>query len=89
MKNKDDLIQKMLEENGATNVELYVLVNNDGFTFEKDGKKYDLRHWRNVYGATCDFWDCTPFERYEDTTDVERAFMKRIKDLANEINEGN
>ena len=83
----DKQIENMLREKGATNIEFYMLVNNDGFTFEYKGKRYDLRHWRNVYGVECDFWDCSCLDRYEDTTNVERSFMKAVKDAANEINE--
>mgnify|MGYP003305663904 CR=1 FL=1 len=49
--------EKALIEAGCENVKGYVLVNNYGFTFTKNGTKYDLRHWLNVYGADVDYWD--------------------------------
>lgn len=45
-----------LEAAGAQEVKPYTLINNEGYTFTKDGIKYDLRHWLNIYGAEVDFW---------------------------------
>ena len=65
-------IEEMLIREGATQIEYYMLINNDGFTFIwKDGNKHDLRHWRNVYGSDCDFWSCS---------------IGIIKEKANQIN---
>ena len=83
-KNIDDKIEKMLQDKGATNIKFYMLVNNDGFTFEIGGVKFDLRHWRNVYGVETDFWDVnfltTPNEE-------SHALAGEIKAEANKINE--
>ena len=37
--------------------ESYTLVNNYGWTWDKDNIHYDLRHVLNVYGAECDLYD--------------------------------
>ena len=52
MRNQEEL----LKEAGAQEVEHYTLINNDGYTFNKGGKKYDMRHWINMYGGDVDFW---------------------------------
>ena len=88
MKNCNKEIEKMLKKLGAKKIEFYVLVNNDGFTFEYEGKRYDLRHWRNVYGVECDFWDCTNVDDYKRYNGENRSFMQYVKNRANEIEGG-
>lgn len=85
---KDLFIMDMLIENGATDIGYYLLVNNYGYTFFHNGTKYDLRHWLNAYGSSCDFWDIMLLGKdYKDKTLEEQCFMKEIKDKANEIND--
>lgn len=56
MNNTDIRIAMLKTIIGIEEVKHYTLINNEGYTFTKHGKKYDLRHWRNVYGAEVDFW---------------------------------
>lgn len=37
-------------------IEMYNLINNYGYHFEKNGKRYDLRHWLNCYGEEVDYY---------------------------------
>ena len=54
---ESDVAKKLLGEYGCTNIDDYTLINNSGVTFEYNGKRYDARHWRNVYGVSCNHWD--------------------------------
>lgn len=38
-------------------IEEYSLVSNYGYVVELNGKRYDLRHWLNVYGVDTDYWN--------------------------------
>jgi hypothetical protein len=64
----------LLKAHGATNIDGYVLINNDGYTFEKDGVRYDARFWRNCYGAEVYRWGVFPK-------------WKELEDELNEIGE--
>ena len=75
---------------GVTNIKHYLLVNNEGYTFEYRGFKFDLRHWRNCYGVAMNNYslmnNSTPLN-YESWIE---EFSKVIDRLANEIlKEGN
>ncbi len=70
--------EKLLIEAGCENVRPYTLINNYGFTFTKNGTKYDLRHWQNVYGAEVDFWDISGLKGAFNTFE---AALEIIKDL--------
>ena len=48
--------EEVLEQAGCENVEIYMLVNNYGYTFTKGDVKFDLRHWLNCYGAEVNYW---------------------------------
>ena len=66
-------IKEMLEQEGMTDIKYYMLINNEGYTFtDKEGRRCDLRHWRNVYGSEVDFWSC-------------EKGLEHIKDKATEI----
>ena len=80
----DDKIKKMLQDKGATNIEFYMLVNNDGYTFELEGVRFDLRHWRNVYGVETDFWDVMYLSNPNEKSHI---LAGEIKAEANRINE--
>lgn len=86
-KDLNEQIKQMLIEEGATEIEHYTLVNNDGFTFRHKNKRYDLRHWRNSYGASCDFWHTHILTLPTMASEDDKAFMKKISEKANEINE--
>lgn len=64
-----DKIKALLESKNVTNIKYYSLINNSGYTFEYRGIRFDLRHWRNVYGAECNFYslsnNCDPKNREE------------------------
>ena len=49
-------MEQTLIEVGAKSVKPYFLVNNAGYTFEKNGLKFDLRHFTNIYGAEVNYW---------------------------------
>ena len=57
---------EVLAANGATNIEEYSLVNNYGFTFDLDGKKYDARFWANCYGTALNRWEVMSRNKRED-----------------------
>lgn len=46
-----DKIRKLLESKNVSDLRYYMLINNDGFTFNYRGFRFDLRHWVNVYGV--------------------------------------
>ena len=51
--------KKALNDAGVENIKSYCLINNDGYTFTKNGTPYDFRHWLNCYGASVDFYTLT------------------------------
>lgn len=57
MKDQEELEMNIIKKYGGTDIEPYCLVNNTGYTFILNGIKLDARHWRNVYGAECNFFD--------------------------------
>lgn len=73
--------RKTLESiEGVTNVEGYCLVSNDGYTFEKAGNRYDLRHWLNCYGCSVDYWTVSGngFNKSADTFDEAVEIIKSL-----------
>ena len=80
-----DLIKKMLLKHGATNLNFYMLINNDGFNFELNGVKYDLRHFRNIYGASVNYFKIVSGINKDDANADE---LRRIENDANELNKG-
>ena len=48
---EDNLKEELEKIDGVKNVEYYGLVNNYGYTLEKNGKQFDIRRWVNCYGA--------------------------------------
>jgi hypothetical protein len=52
--------RQAIVNNGGEIVDSYSLVNNYGYIIMVDGNKYDVRHWLNVYGASCNIWTATP-----------------------------
>ena len=87
----NEKIKALLESiEGVTNIKHYLLVNNEGYTFEYRGFKFDLRHWRNCYGVEMNNYslmsNATP-QNYESWI---QEFMNVINKRANEIlKEGN
>lgn len=70
--------KELLQNAGAENVQGYCLVNNNGYTFNKNGCKYDLRHWLNCYGCDVDYY--TLFEKT--TTRMFDTFEQAIEYIA-------
>lgn len=66
-----------LESVGCINVTPYVLINNSGFIFDKDGVRYDLIHWQNVYGERVDCWDLDIVNKEFDTFDEAIKYIKK------------
>jgi hypothetical protein len=58
--------REALERAGATNIEEYSLVNNYGFMFDLDCKKYDARFWANCYGTALNRWEVMSRNKRED-----------------------
>lgn len=81
-----DKIVKVLEKNGATNIEGYTLISNFGYTFKLNGMKCDARYWANCYGCALDVWKVHSLQRGEDGKYV--PLDKGIADgLEHELNE--
>lgn len=38
----------------------YNLVSNYGFKIKLNNQEYDLRHWKNCYGAEVNYWEVSP-----------------------------
>ena len=57
---------EVLAANGATEIELYSLVNNHGYTFALGGKHYDARFWANCYGTALNRWEVSCMDKRED-----------------------
>lgn len=49
--------KEIIEQVGVQNLKGYCLVNNYGYIFEKEGRRYDARFWANCYGASPMVWD--------------------------------
>lgn len=88
MKNIDEQIKKFLEEIGASNIKFYMLVNNDGYTFEYKGVKFDLRHWVNVYGVETNFYSLMNNTTPETYQDWIKLFTNMVDQEANKILHG-
>lgn len=56
----------VLEKHGATNLESYTLINNFGWTFDMDGRRYDARYWANCYGVPLERWEISVGKTYRD-----------------------
>ena len=82
-------ITEVLERNGATNIEGYVLVNNYGYCFNlPSGNRYDARFWANCYGAYIGRWDTMRASDKNSTpTEEETKLLEKITDELNEIGE--
>ena len=61
-----EIEEKLKSIKGISNVNSYTLVNNWGWTFEKNGKHYDLRRWVNCYGVDLG-WQVFGTKAEEDT----------------------
>lgn len=56
--------------------ESYSLINNYGWTWDRNDKHYDLRHWLNCYGADVDYWSVTGCDNYSMTLDEALDYIK-------------
>lgn len=61
-----EIEEKLKAIEGVSNVKYYALVSNWGWTFEKNGKHYDLRRWENCYGEDLG-WQVFGTKSEEDT----------------------
>lgn len=79
--------REVLAANGATNIEEYSLVNNYGFVFDLDGKKYDARFWANCYGTALNRWEVMSRNKREDDPrfvyPVDPELKARLEDALN------
>lgn len=62
----EQIIKELKAIEGVEDVKSYTLVNNYGFTFVKNGKHYDIRRWKNCYGADLG-WQVFGTKAEEDT----------------------
>jgi hypothetical protein len=67
--------RQAIVDNGGTIVDSYSLVSNYGYMVEVDGKRYDIRHWLNVYGASCDIWTALP----DDSNKTINAILEALR----------
>ena len=80
--------RKILEGFGATNIEGYCLINNYGYTFELDGKRYDARYWANCYGVALNVWRVDSLNRRTDNPNFYEPIDPKLeKALENALNE--
>lgn len=63
---KPSTTHEVLAANGATDIKLYSLVNNHGYTFALGGKHYDARFWANCYGTALNRWEVSCMDKRED-----------------------
>ena len=69
-----------LENIGCENVEVYLLVNNYGYTFTKGNNKYDLRHWLNCYGCDVNYWSLDAHDKNtKDFVKLEKSTFDTIE----------
>lgn len=78
-----DNVKELLIKMGCENIEHYTLVNNTGYTFTRTDIKYDVRHWRNCYGAELDIWNCMPLNEEYDPQFV-RVLNNELKHILSE-----
>lgn len=72
-------IRAILERYGAQNIRSYILISNSGYVFDLDGGTYDLRHWRNIYGAQVDHYS------YIDTSKAQSDTLAKLREILEEI----
>lgn len=65
--------KEQLQNAGAENIKGYTLVNNSGYTFNKNGIYYDLRHWINCYGVEVDYYELSIRNSYKKFMTFEQA----------------
>lgn len=71
----------ILKKHGAQEIRYYSLINNSGYVFTLDGSRYDLRHWRNIYGVEVDHYNyVTTKDASEETSKKLRAILEEIKE---------
>ena len=51
-----EIAVRTLEALKCKNIKSYELVNNYGYTFTLDDRKYDVRFWANLYGMSPNEW---------------------------------
>lgn len=73
-------IVKVLEKNGATDIEGYTLISNFGYTFNLNGMKCDARYWANCYGCALDKWDVTSLEQ-----DADGKYIRLDEDITDKL----
>ena len=49
--------REVILNNNFEIVKEYSLVNNYGYIVKVNNNEYDLRHWRNIYGAEINYWE--------------------------------
>lgn len=84
---KIDIIN-YLKEKGFKNVNSYVLINNEGCTFECGSVKYDLRHWLNCYGCDVDYYTLDGKD-IENEKYISCGSFNKLKDVIEYIERGN
>ena len=82
---KQDKVKEAIIKAGGLNIKHYLLINNEGFTFELNGLKVDLRLWRNVYGCEANFY-AYHLPNNNTPTEAERQTLNALRDEANKIN---
>lgn len=70
-----DKEKEVLKKHGAENVEGYSLINNYGYRYTIDGKKYDSRFWANCYGCALNTWSDGLKEIDDDLNEVYREYL--------------
>lgn len=77
---------EIIQKYGATDIEDYTLVNNDGFTCTLGGARFDARHWRNVYGVDVNYYDITGGDALPKDDSAENVWIA-IEAMEKELNE--
>ena len=76
---------EVLKEHNATDIESYTLVNNWGYTFKINDKKYDARFVENSYGFSPMRWEVfMPYENFG----YDRTLCNQIQEELNTDHHG-
>ena len=78
---QSDKVKEMLINYGAYDIKHYLLINNSGFIFYLNGIKYDLRHYRNIYGADVNYYAVLHYDKNDKNADT----LRKITNEANNI----
>ena len=83
MGKKQKSAKEIINQFGAQDIKGYCLVNNYGYVFEKDGRRYDARFWANCYGASPMAWRVMTLRGDNEALPPKPSWVTELEDKLN------